>query len=602
MAVRGMMQGKGIRLPMWWLAVAGAYGALGLLSLYLAPARVTVAPLWLPAGLAVAAVLRLGYRIWPGVAVGAAVPPLIFDALPHSLIWFAPGAVIEALLAAWLIRRWVNSELPLCHISDIMRAILAVALATLPVALFEGWLLRDEFGHAGWQSVTECWLGNMAGILLFTPFVLAWTNRAYAPPPGRGVELALLAVLVLLVSRWIFSAEPASGSREFVLLVFFMWAALRLEVRGMATLTLLTGMVSAYYTGRGLGPLVSSSELISQLSLQGFAVLGPVTGLILIAATHERREALEELQLAAKVIDNTPDGVMITDADLRIRSVNPAFTATTGYREDEVLGKTPRLLASGRHAAAFYQAMWRQIAQEGRWQGEIWNRRKNGEIYLEWLNIIAIRDSQGQVLHYAGIFSDIVTQEHVRKRLHSLAYYDALTDLPNRELFHDRLHNALVQARREQRRMALLFLDVDRFKPVNDVHGHAVGDSLLRVIADVLRMCVRESDTVARLGGDEFTVILTGVKGSDDAAQVADKIIAAFAQPFQVEGRELSVGVSIGIALFPGDAHDEAMLLRHADAAMYAAKQAGRNNYQYFRPQMATLFAASRYNQGPGRG
>ncbi|MEW6648069.1 MAG: diguanylate cyclase [Pseudomonadota bacterium] len=602
MAVRGMMQGKGIRLPMWWLAVAGAYGALGLLSLYLAPARVTVAPLWLPAGLAVAVMLRLGYQAWPGIALGAVLSPLLLDPLPATLAWLAPGAVAEAMLATWLIRRWVNSELPLSHISDIMRAILAVALATLPVALFEGWLLRDEFGHAGWQAVPECWLGNMAGILLFTPVVLAWSNRAYAPPAGRGAELALLAVLAVLVSHWVFSAAPASGSLDFVLLVFFIWAALRLEVRGMTTLTLLTGLVAAYYTGHGLGPLVGPSELLTQLGLQGFAVLGPVTGLILIAATHERREALEELQLAAKVIDNTPDGVMITDADLSIRSVNPAFTATTGYREDEVLGQTPRLLASGRHEAAFYQTMWRQIAQEGRWQGEIWNRRKNGEIYLEWLNIIAIRDSQGQVLHYAGIFSDIVTQEHVRKRLHSLAYYDALTDLPNRELFHDRLHNALVQARREQRQMVLLFLDVDRFKPVNDVHGHAVGDSLLRVIADVLRLCVRESDTVARLGGDEFTVILTGVNGSDDAAQVADKIIAAFAQPFQVEGRELSVGVSIGIALFPGDAHDEAMLLRHADAAMYAAKQAGRNNYQYFRPQMATLFAASRYNQGPGRG
>lgn len=602
MAVHDVWRVRGPWLAVGWLAVAVGYGALVVLSLALATPAVALPPLWLPAGFALAAVLRAGYRIWPGIALGAGLPPLLLDSLPVSLAWLAPGAAVEALLAAWLLRRWVRSELPFSHINDIIRAILAAALATLPVALLESGVWGGLGGPLGWSVVPGYWLGNMAGILLLTPFVLAWTNSAYAAPPGHGAELALLVVLALLAADWVFGGVPAAGSLEFVLLVFFIWAALRLEVRGMTALTLCTGLVAVYYTARGHGPLVAPTEWVTQLTLLGFTVIGPVTGLILIAAIHERREALDELQLDAKVIDNTPDGVMITDADLRIRSVNPAFTTTTGYSAAEVLGQTPHLLASGQHDAAFYQAMWRQIVQEGRWQGEIWNRRKNGEIYLEWLNIIAIRDSRGQVQNYAGIFSDIVTQEHVRQRLHSLAYYDALTDLPNRELFHDRLHNALVQARREQRALALLFLDVDRFKPVNDTHGHAVGDGLLRVIADVLRLCVRESDTVARLGGDEFTIILTGMTGATDAEQVAQKIIAAFARPFAVEGRELSVGVSIGIALFPDDAHDEAMLLRHADAAMYAAKQAGRNNYQRFRPHMASLFSSGRDRAGARRG
>ncbi len=579
-------------MPVWWLAVTVGYATLVALSQYLATPAAVVPPLWLPAGFAVAAILRLGYAVWPGIALGAVLVPLLSG--PSSLAWLAPGAVAEAVLAAWLIRRWVDSELPLSHINDIIRAILAVVVATLPNALFEAWVRGGLNGALDWQAIPPCWLSNLAGILMFAPFVLAWTNTAYAAPAGRSAEMALMALLVLLVSHWVFSGAPASGSREFVLLVFFIWAALRLEVRGMSTLTLLAGLVAAYHTGRGYGPLVTPSEVGTQLSLQGFAVLGPVTGLILIAVTHERREALKELQLAAKVIDNSPDGVMITDTDLHIRSVNPAFTATTGYSEAEVLGQTPHLLASGRHDAAFYRAMWQQIEREGRWQGEIWNRRKNGEIYLEWLNIIAIHDDQGQVLHYAGVFSDIVTQEHVRKRLHSLAYYDALTDLPNRELFHDRLHNALVQARREGRQMALLFLDVDQFKPINDRHGHSIGDSLLREIADVLRQCVRESDTVARLGGDEFTIILTGLSGPDAAAQVADKVLAVFSSPFQVEGHALSVGASIGIALFPDDAQDEAVLLRHADAAMYAAKQAGRNTRQRFAAHMAALFDVGR--------
>jgi len=602
MTAHSIKQARGAWLPVWWLAVAAGYAALAALSLALATPVAVVPPLWLPAGFAVAAILRLGYAVWPGIALGAVLAPLLLGPVAAPLVWLAPGAVAEAVLAAWLIRRWVSSAQPLSHVNDIVRAILAVSLATLPVALFDSMVRGSLNGALDWPVVPACWLGNLAGILLFAPFVLAWTNTAYAVPAGRGAELALMALLVLLVSQWVFSGAPAGGSREFVLLAFFIWAALRLEVRGMSTLTLLTGLVAAYYTGRGFGPLVTPSVLVTQLTLQGFAVLGPVTGLILIAATHERRMVQEALQLAAKVIDNTPDGVMITDADRHIRSINPAFTTTTGYSEAEVLGQTPRLLASGRHDAAFYQEMWREITQHGRWQGEIWNRRKNGEIYLEWLNIVAIRDAQGRVLHYAGIFSDIVTQEHVRQRLHSLAYYDVLTDLPNRELFHDRLYNALVQARREQRILALLFLDVDRFKPVNDTHGHAVGDALLRVIADVLRLCVRESDTVARLGGDEFTIILTSLAGPADAVQVADKIIAAFARPFQVAGRQLSVGVSIGIALFPTDGHDEAMLLRNADVAMYAAKQAGRNNYQRFRPQMAALLSTGRGRDAVQRG
>lgn len=594
MVARSMMQGEGAWLLMWWLAVAGGYGALSLVSLELSVPGSGVVPLWLPAGLALAAVLRLGYRVWPGIALGALLAPWLVDAVPAVMAWLAPGAVAEAVLAAWLIRRWVRSDAPLSHVTDIIRTILVVTGATLPLSMIEGSVWGGLAGETGWPAVPKWWLGNMAGILLFGPFVLAWTSPAYAAPAERSAELALLVVLALLASDWVFGGELAAGSLEFVLLGFFIWAALRLEVRGMTTLTLITGLVAAYHTARGHGPFIAPTELVTQLTLQGFAVIGTVTGLILIAATHERREALEELQLAAKVIDNTPDGVMITDAELHIRSVNPAFTSTTGYSEAEVLGLTPHLLASGRHDAAFYQEMWRQILQNGRWQGEIWNRRKNGEIYLEWLNIVAIRDVQGHVLHYAGIFSDIVTQEHVRQRLHSLAYYDALTDLPNRELFHDRLHNALVQARRERRELALMFVDVDHFKPINDSLGHAVGDSLLRVIADVLRQCVRESDTVARLGGDEFTIILTSLSGAADAAQVAGKIIAAFGQPFQVDGHELTVGVSIGIALFPDDAHDEAMLLRNADAAMYAAKQAGRNNYQRFQPHMAAVFGAGR--------
>ena len=282
------------------------------------------------------------------------------------------------------------------------------------------------------------------------------------------------------------------------------------------------------------------------------------------------------------VIENTPEGVLITDAAQRVISVNPAFVRNTGYSIEEIVGQNPSILSSGRHDRAFYQRMWSTIEDKGSWQGEIWNRRKNGDIYVEWLSVVAIRNAAGTVSHYAGLFSDITTQEHVRDRLHNLAYYDALTDLPNRELFNDRLENALAQARREGRQVGVMFLDLDRFKQINDSLGHAVGDELLKAVADILLSCVRESDTVARLGGDEFTILMAGVTLEDDVTLVAHQIVAALACPLTFAGHELRTSASIGTAIFPSDGSDAETLLRNADVAMYTAKQAGRNMFRRY--------------------
>lgn len=307
----------------------------------------------------------------------------------------------------------------------------------------------------------------------------------------------------------------------------------------------------------------------------------------LMIALRGRKTREAALELSAKVIENTPEGVLITDSQLRILSVNPAFSATTGYTPEEVRGQRPSVLASGRHDRAFYQAMWASLCECGQWQGEIWNRRKNGDIYPEWLNINAIQDDAGEVTHYAAIFSDLSTQEHVRKRLHRLAYYDVLTDLPNRELFRDRLGNALARAGRSGSLVGLMFLDLDRFKMVNDSLGHAFGDVLLKRVAERLKGCVRESDTVARLGGDEFTVILTDVGHPDEVAHVANKIVEAFRQPIFVESHELFVSASVGISVFPEDGRELEQLTRNADAAMYRAKEIGRNNYQFYTEEMS---------------
>lgn len=296
----------------------------------------------------------------------------------------------------------------------------------------------------------------------------------------------------------------------------------------------------------------------------------------------EERRAEEQMRLAHSVINSTPEGVMITDPELRIIEVNPAFSEITGYRRDEAIGQSPGLLKSDRHDGEFYREMWARLARTGSWAGEIWNRRKSGEIYPEWLSINEIRDSGGRLTQYVGIFSDITAQAHIQERLHRLAYYDVLTSLPNRELFNDRFTTLLQQASRNNGNLALLFLDLDHFKQVNDSQGHLVGDELLKQTAALLQHCVRESDVVARQGGDEFMVLLSPLHSADDAEQVAGKIVAEFAKPFVIEGVELFVSVSIGISLFPSDGRDIATLTKQADASMYKAKEAGRNRFHFY--------------------
>lgn len=305
----------------------------------------------------------------------------------------------------------------------------------------------------------------------------------------------------------------------------------------------------------------------------------------------ERKKAIEELHLAYKVIENTAEGVFITDAEQNIQSVNPAFTSITGYSEEEVLGKNPKILSSGRQGPEFYEQMWRSINETGQWQGEIWDRRKNGEVYPEWLNISVIKDGNGEVANYVAVLSDITAIKQAEERLQYLAHHDLLTDLPNRLLFQDRLQQALAQARREGGMLGVLFLDLDRFKLINDTLGHNFGDLLLKAVAERLAGCLRLSDTFARQGGDEFIAVLGSLSHARDAGKVAKKLLEALSTPFTLEGREIFLSASIGISLYPVDGEDVDTLVKHADAAMYRAKEQGKNTYKFYSKTMnATSF------------
>lgn len=300
----------------------------------------------------------------------------------------------------------------------------------------------------------------------------------------------------------------------------------------------------------------------------------------------DRKHADEQLRLVARVFDRAAEGVLITDADQRILTLNDSFTAVTGYTREEVIGERPSILQSGKQGPGFYKSMWDSLRTHGWWQGEIWNRRKNGELYLEWLSINVVRDEQGNVINYIGMFSDITLIKESRQRMEYLATHDELTDLPNRTLFNDHLRLALARSARASTDLALLFVDLDNFKIINDTLGHQEGDALLKQVAARLKTCVRGSDTVARLGGDEFVVLLE-IEQRSEAALMATRILNAFAASFTLQGQECFITTSIGISLFPEDAPDPQILMRHADTAMYCAKEHGKNTYMFFTADMA---------------
>lgn len=296
----------------------------------------------------------------------------------------------------------------------------------------------------------------------------------------------------------------------------------------------------------------------------------------------ERHLMQEKLQQAATVFESTAEGVLITDTQQHISAVNRAFTEITGYSETEALGHTPRLLASGLHDSAFYAAMWHQLTAEGHWQGEISNRRKNGELYPSWLTISAVRNRDRQITHFVAVFADISSLKHAQARLDYQAHHDPLTGLPNRTLFESRLLAALNGQQENGGQGAVLFLDLDRFKHINDSLGHPVGDLLLKGIAVRLREQLRDIDTVARLGGDEFIILLPGLQQPSDAEHIAQKLLNCFAAPFQAGEHEFFISASIGTSLYPQDGCDVATLVKNADAAMYRSKAKGRNRVESY--------------------
>ncbi len=314
-----------------------------------------------------------------------------------------------------------------------------------------------------------------------------------------------------------------------------------------------------------------------------------LTFLIAYTTTRTLGRHAKELRQAATVFNSTSEGIFITDTDSRIIAINKAFTQRYGYKEDEVIGRKASILSSGRHDKDFYRQMWNSLQQTGNWQGDIYNKRKNGEIFPEWLNISSVVDKDGKTIQYVSVFSDITIVKKSLKKMDHMAHHDSLTDLPNRLLLHDRLEHALLRAKRDQNSLVLFFLDLDRFKMINDTMGHNIGDRLLKEVAQRLTACVRQSDTVARLGGDEFMIIMEELSSDNEPNILAQHILDSFKSPFYFDKDIFFVTTSIGLSLYPHNGTTVNELIKNADVAMYHAKTKGKNNYQYYNHEMSTI-------------
>ena len=324
-----------------------------------------------------------------------------------------------------------------------------------------------------------------------------------------------------------------------------------------------------------------------------WAILRNRVGYLLQHIESERR-----LFLASSVYENTNEGIVVTDPDGHIQSVNPAFTRITGYGDQEVLGRNLRLLKSGRHDAAFYRRFWESLTETGRWQGEFWNRRKDGTIYPQWSNVNVIRGPDGKPRNYVSVFSDLTVIKESEENLRYLLGHDTLTDLPNRHLFQERLSFALAEAKGLRRMVAILLLDLDRFKVINDTMGHDTGDRLLVQVGERLRSALEGLGILGRMGGDEFGFIVPKLTHAEGAVQAAQAMLKALSVAFVIDGMDYFIGGSIGIGVYPLDGEDVKTLVKNADAAMYHAKEQGRNNFQFYRDTLNTTSMARMLMEG----
>ncbi len=607
-----------IKLLTIWLILAGVYYLAAMLGLSLAFEQVNTSPVWPPSGIAISALLYFGLRSWPGIFIGALIANLITETAFQVSLAIAFGNTLEAV-AAFLLLSHFASKNPFLNVINIVKFVTIVIFAAMISAsigvssLMVGNIIEKEAFGILWIT---WWLGDIVGALVVTPFILGCLRSRYDDWLSMmTLESFLIIVATCITTVFVFSGWFHFGQEHypssFIYLPVAIWVAYRFRQLGVSLFILSIAGFAIYGTLMGYGPFVRASVNESLLLLQGFIGIMMMTTLILAASVRDNRransylaesqkqlrqivqrqtndldDAADELKLAESVFNETVEGIIVTDNNASILRVNAAFTRITGYSIDEVHGRNPNLLKSGRHDLSFYQEMWSSLNSKRSWQGEIWDKRKNGEIFPTRQTITAVHDKIGNAIQYISIFSDISDIKISEERIYQLAHFDNLTSLRNRVAFHGELQKAIIQANRREDNLALLYLDLDNFKIINDASGHSVGDLLLRDFASRLESTVREEDIIARFGGDEFVILLVDVNDNKDAALVAEKILDEMAKPLLLDHTEVVVTASIGISTYPEDGEDVDTLLKNADIAMYKAKEKGRNTFQFFTAKM----------------
>lgn len=572
--------------------VALLYGLLARVMLDFFSSNGTVSVVWPSGGLAFAALLIGGKKYWPAIFAGSFASDIGGNPVLVSAA-IASGSAIGALAGVWLLTLKNRFDPALTSPSDYLclgcaGAVYAGvdALAGCATLWLSGSLARQDVALGIWHW----WRGDTLGILIMAPLILVWREwpRNWLAGPKRVAETIACFGLAFLMGQIVFLGWLNSGDSPigYLMLVFVIWSAVRFGCHGVTLVIFMMATQALLGAIQGVGFFGADFAQTRMTNFWLYMFELTVVGMTLALSNKNRKRAEANYRLLAKVFESGSEAFMITDANNNFLAVNDAFTHITGYTKQEVIGKNPETLAAGTNSMEFYAHLWRDVFATGHWHGEMMDRRKSGEIYPRWMSVNAITDEQGNATHYIGSFIDISERRSVEKRMHHMAHHDVLTGLPNRTLFNDRLLQALISAKRNNARIALMFIDFDAFKPINDTLGHATGDLLLKEAAVRMQHCVRESDTIARIGGDEFIVLLQPIETETDAMTVAEKLCNTLKQPFELDNQGLSISASIGVAIYPENGIHELQLYRNADTAMYYAKKQGGNNVRLYQPMM----------------
>lgn len=576
------------------LVIGLAYGLLAAAMLRFGMADLLISTVWLPSGLGLAALLAYGARFWPAIAVSALIANLASGVPLAPSLAFTLGNTLQPLLVLWVLRRLQTGanaprSFALEHLRDYRRLGLAVcialpltALATTTLLQLVGAIPPEQFA----SGVFRFALTNLLGILLMTPLLLTWCTlpRGWFSTGKRAFETLALFGLAFLAGQTIFlgwfSQTFGHLARPYWTMFFIFWAALRYGRHGALLLVFL--LVSQGLLGAALGVGHFSNDIQNShlVNLQMTIVTGVLSGLVLSQTLHDLMQSRDELKVAAMVFEVSSEAMLVTDAAKRVIRINPAFTTMTGYSPTEVIGQPPRILNPGLNDEGFYNQLWASVRQTGSWRGEIRNLRKNGDPFVAVLSINTIFDQQGAIQGWVGLFSDITQQKETQGVIWKQANIDTLTGLPNRHRLSDIFLDQLT--RRGAAPLALLLIDLDRFRSVNETLGHAIGDDLLREAARRIVARVPTAEVVSRLGSDEFVVLLSQGLARGELDAIANALLADMAQPYQLGDGSAHVSASIGITLYPQDGRDPSALRKCADLAVDAAKRLGGNTFHYY--------------------